>query len=200
LGHGNADLHKVNHVIIVMQENHSFDNYFGALALAAGSPYHQPNRHGGLNRDDRTAGCPKDDHSCVDAVRVRQLCVACESGVSALMLCFAVSSTKIPRSTPRNTPSEKNAGGNKQEECWNATTTPLDGGVGTRLGAELRFGFSGSSWGGSGWLQFKRLVPHLKSTQTSHGRSKDQVATAAAPMLYKAIFTSAIDASRPNYN
>src|SRR5438034_6062673 len=27
-------LHRVNHIIIVMQENHSFDNYFGALAYA----------------------------------------------------------------------------------------------------------------------------------------------------------------------
>jgi phospholipase C len=37
---GNGDLHKVKHIIIVMQENHSFDNYFGALAYAPGSPYH----------------------------------------------------------------------------------------------------------------------------------------------------------------
>ena len=35
---GNGDLHKVKHIIIVMQENHSFDNYFGALAYAPGSP------------------------------------------------------------------------------------------------------------------------------------------------------------------
>jgi len=35
-------LQKVNHIIIVMQENHSFDNYFGALAYAPGSPYHSP--------------------------------------------------------------------------------------------------------------------------------------------------------------
>jgi phospholipase C len=33
-------LQRVNHIIIVMQENHSFDNYFGALAYAPGSPYH----------------------------------------------------------------------------------------------------------------------------------------------------------------
>jgi phospholipase C len=59
---GEGGLHKVNHVIIIMQENHSFDNYFGALALAPGSPYHQP------NRDDPTAGCAQDDHSCVDGL------------------------------------------------------------------------------------------------------------------------------------
>jgi phospholipase C len=28
-----GDLSKVKHVIIIMQENHSFDNYFGALEL-----------------------------------------------------------------------------------------------------------------------------------------------------------------------
>ena len=26
-----GNVHKVNHVIIIMQENHSFDNYLGAL-------------------------------------------------------------------------------------------------------------------------------------------------------------------------
>jgi phospholipase C len=75
-----GDLHKVQHVIIVMQENHSFDNYFGALALAPGSPYHQPDRDGGLNRDDRTAGCPKDDHSCVDGL-------ACHLDISGNFVC-----------------------------------------------------------------------------------------------------------------
>src|SRR4029077_20709671 len=35
-----GSLKRVNHIIIVMQENHSFDNYFGALAYAPGSPYH----------------------------------------------------------------------------------------------------------------------------------------------------------------
>ena len=37
-----GNVRKVKHVIIVMQENHSFDNYFGALAYAPGSPYHKP--------------------------------------------------------------------------------------------------------------------------------------------------------------
>ena len=46
-----GDLHKVNHIIIVMQENHSFDNYFGALPYDPASPY-----HGGA--------CAKNDHSC----------------------------------------------------------------------------------------------------------------------------------------
>ena len=54
---GNGDLHKVKHIIIVMQENHSFDNYFGALAYAPGSPHHTS-----------FGGCGKNDHSCVDGL------------------------------------------------------------------------------------------------------------------------------------
>jgi phospholipase C len=30
----------VNHIIIMMQENHSFDNYYGVLPYVAGGPYH----------------------------------------------------------------------------------------------------------------------------------------------------------------
>ena len=48
---------KVNHIIVIMQENHSFDNYFGALAYAPGSPYH--NGHG---------KCSPGDHKCVDGL------------------------------------------------------------------------------------------------------------------------------------
>ena len=52
-----AGLNKVNHIIIVMLENHSFDNYFGALAYAPGSPYHTS-----------AMGCAMDDHGCVDGL------------------------------------------------------------------------------------------------------------------------------------
>lgn len=52
-----GNLAKVNHIIIVMQENHSFDNYFGALAFAPGSPYHNGN-----------GSCSATDHSCVDGL------------------------------------------------------------------------------------------------------------------------------------
>ena len=61
-----GDVRKVNHVIIIMQENHSFDNYFGALALAPGSPYHQPDAHS--HKNDGTKGCDKNDHGCVDGL------------------------------------------------------------------------------------------------------------------------------------
>jgi phospholipase C len=52
-----SDLPRVNHIIIVMQENHSFDNYFGALAYAPGSPYRNGN-----------GPCSDTDHSCVDGL------------------------------------------------------------------------------------------------------------------------------------
>ena len=53
----NGDVRNVNHIIIVMQENHSFDNYFGALAYAPGSPYHNGN-----------GPCSQGDHQCVDGL------------------------------------------------------------------------------------------------------------------------------------
>src|SRR5690349_7565801 len=52
-------LQRVNHIIIVMQENHSFDNYFGALAYAPGSPYHN-------------GPCQDNDHACVDGLTCRR--------------------------------------------------------------------------------------------------------------------------------
>jgi phospholipase C len=50
-----GNVHKVNHVIIIVQENHSFDNYLGVLPYAPGGPY-----HGGA--------CKNSDHSCVDGL------------------------------------------------------------------------------------------------------------------------------------
>jgi phospholipase C len=52
-----GNLQNVKHIIIVMQENHSFDNYLGALAYAPGSPYHNGN-----------GSCLSTDHSCVDGL------------------------------------------------------------------------------------------------------------------------------------
>src|SRR5260370_19961546 len=60
-----GDLQRVNHIIIVMQENHSFDNYFGVLAYTPGSPYHNAN-----------GACLPSDHHCVDGLS----CVADVSG------------------------------------------------------------------------------------------------------------------------
>jgi phospholipase C len=54
-GESDGGLHKVNHLILLMQENHSFDNYLDVLALADGSPY-----HGGE--------CASSDHTCVDGL------------------------------------------------------------------------------------------------------------------------------------
>jgi phospholipase C len=61
---GEHGIHRVKHVIIVMQENRSFDHYLGALAYAPGSPYHQPARRAG----DAGAGCRDNDHRCVDGL------------------------------------------------------------------------------------------------------------------------------------
>ncbi len=52
-----GNLHNVNHIIIVMQENHSFDNYLGVLGYAAGTPYHSGN-----------GACRSNDHTCVDGL------------------------------------------------------------------------------------------------------------------------------------
>ena len=50
-------LNRVNHVIVLVMENHSFDNYLGALAYAPASPYHTA-----------ATGCAASDHSCVDGL------------------------------------------------------------------------------------------------------------------------------------
>src|SRR5262245_37152012 len=78
-----GDLKKVNHIIIVMQENHSFDNYFGALSFAPGSPYHRPDKDEGKGRDEegKDDGCAKNDHRCVDGL-------ACTTDKSGQLVCF----------------------------------------------------------------------------------------------------------------
>src|SRR5260370_24753395 len=74
----NADLQNLKHIIVVMQENHSFDNYFGALAYVPGGVYHavgaDRDHHGDRDGDDRdgddrdNSGCRPDDHRCVDGL------------------------------------------------------------------------------------------------------------------------------------
>jgi phospholipase C len=48
-------LSRVKHIIIVMQENHSFDNYFGVLPYAGDTPY-------------EPGPCAPDNHACVDGL------------------------------------------------------------------------------------------------------------------------------------
>jgi phospholipase C len=50
-----GDLNKVKHVIVLMQENHSFDNYFGVLPYVPGGRYHR-------------GPCNANDHACVDGL------------------------------------------------------------------------------------------------------------------------------------
>ncbi|HTP24612.1 MAG TPA: alkaline phosphatase family protein, partial [Anaeromyxobacteraceae bacterium] len=52
---GDGDLGRVEHVVILMQENHSFDNYFGVLPYVPGGPYH-------------AGPCERSDHTCVDGL------------------------------------------------------------------------------------------------------------------------------------
>jgi phospholipase C len=62
VAYADGNLQNVNHIIIVMQENHSFDNYFGVLPFAAGSPYHN------AKGSHRSRACPATDHTCVDGL------------------------------------------------------------------------------------------------------------------------------------
>jgi phospholipase C len=61
------DLARVQHIIIVMQENHSFDNYLGVLPYAPGGPYHP-------------GPCDPEDHACVDGLR----CSSSGSGLACI--------------------------------------------------------------------------------------------------------------------
>jgi phospholipase C len=56
---GGGGIRQVKHVIVVMMENHSFDNYFGVLPYAPGGPYHPA---------ASSAGCRGNDHRCVDGL------------------------------------------------------------------------------------------------------------------------------------
>ena len=58
-----GNLNHVGHIIVVMMENHSFDNYFGVLGYVPNSPYHNA-RH--------RRGCDATDHACVDGLRCKQ--------------------------------------------------------------------------------------------------------------------------------
>src|SRR5262245_44524354 len=54
-----GNLNNVKHIIIVMQENHSYDNYFGVLGYLPNSPYHNTRRR---------RGCDTTDSTCVDGL------------------------------------------------------------------------------------------------------------------------------------
>src|SRR2546428_8151452 len=54
-GRASGDVNKLKHIIVVMQENHSFDNYLGVLPYAQNAPYHK-------------GPCAADDQSCVDGL------------------------------------------------------------------------------------------------------------------------------------
>jgi phospholipase C len=57
---GPSGLNRVAHILILIQENHSFDNYFGVLSYDSGGQYHPPIVAGGP--------CDPTDHRCVDGL------------------------------------------------------------------------------------------------------------------------------------
>lgn len=66
---GDGDLSKVNHIVVIMQENRSFDNYFGALPYVPGGPYHPC-----------VGGKKRTDHRCVDGL-------TCTAGMGGELVC-----------------------------------------------------------------------------------------------------------------
>ena len=75
---GAKGLARVNHIIVMMQENYSFDNYLGALPYAPGSAYH-------------AGPCASGDHTCVDGLT----CAA--GGGGALTVPIRIRRVKAPR-------------------------------------------------------------------------------------------------------
>jgi phospholipase C len=72
-----AALQNLKHVIVVMQENHSFDNYFGALAYVPDGVYHPVAARADK---DLFGGCRPDDNRCVDGL-------TCEAGRDGTLSC-----------------------------------------------------------------------------------------------------------------
>ena len=63
--HADGNLQSVKHIIIAMQENRSFDHYFGVLAYVTGTPYHSAKGSG------KKRACNADDHTCVDGLNCK---------------------------------------------------------------------------------------------------------------------------------
>ena len=62
-----AGIHKIKHVVVIMQENRSFDAYFGTFPGADGIPMKQ-RQTDGLRHDPETSTCvyPYVDHADVN--------------------------------------------------------------------------------------------------------------------------------------
>ena len=69
-----GNLQNVNHIIIVMMENHSFDNYLGVLAYVPGTPYHSATGSG------KRRACAATDNTCVDGL-------SCKVNLSGVIKC-----------------------------------------------------------------------------------------------------------------
>lgn len=63
-----SGLANLQHIIVIFQENRSFDHYFGALPYAPGTPYHGPALHSRSSHGRTGAACAPGDHACVDGL------------------------------------------------------------------------------------------------------------------------------------
>src|SRR3974390_2367231 len=64
----NPDIHKIQHVIVIMQENRSFDSYFGTFPGADGIPLNKSGQPKKCSPDPVTGACiyPYPDHADVN--------------------------------------------------------------------------------------------------------------------------------------
>lgn len=69
IARADGDLTRVNHLVFMMQENRSFDDYFGALPYVPGGPYHPCE-----GRRKHT------EHRCVDGL-------TCQPGADGELAC-----------------------------------------------------------------------------------------------------------------
>src|SRR5580658_4482457 len=80
-----GNLQNVQHIVVLTQENHSFDNYFGALPYVPGGPYHPAPSLAfndlGLGDGVFSLGCAANDHQCVDGL-------TCRTTASGDLQCF----------------------------------------------------------------------------------------------------------------
>jgi phospholipase C len=80
-----GNLQNVQHIVVLTQENHSFDNYFGALPYVPGGAYHPAPSLAfndlGLGDGVFSLGCAANDHQCVDGL-------TCRTTASGDLQCF----------------------------------------------------------------------------------------------------------------
>jgi len=115
-------LDRVNHIIVLTQENHSFDNYFGVLPYTTGANYRPAAGHG---------PCDPADHQCVDGLTCTGTVAKSTFSCSNSNPTFDGGALKVVEQTnycscnPEHewVPAHQNA----NYENPNSTSSPLDG-------------------------------------------------------------------------